>query len=711
MNKPKEIYHNKQSRVADIQAPAGFKILKLIGQKKESKVYLALHEATQKEVALKLIPFFNEQSSQKFIIKMGNMASLRHSNIVSVHEVGFFNNLVYFVMDYIEGTSLENQKLDLNEEQIWSITLQICQALQEALKKNIIHGNLKPSNLLLNHENKAKLSDIGLAKTLNDSHNSFARDTRWFRSTHYINPELAVLTNMDFRSDIYSLGTTIYYLLTKEPLFSGKSAFEVINKQRNYPPHSPREVVSTISQKSCLILAKMLHKNPKKRYQSYGDLIIDISAFKENKDLSYANEGDHMKTYFKTTARLDVRLLRKNKTSPHTTLKSDKIIMISSPQKIFLKCPRMFHFAESFLELRCYLKEKVHPVLLDSCYLEEKTLSFVSFLKEEFPLCPLWILSNNTSFDMLKDIPLRSYQDWERKIVLEKETHTFQAHQINLKSTINLINSSQWSGNLNLFSKGSLCGKIVISKGRLVQVYYKGREGTSLLSLIIKEKHEWRFVRQETIKIEKQIQKNRIIVEELKPYNNQRSKHVKKTQKKPRIPRQARPKKITKEFPTFSNRQQNKNESLNQKDTTKSKTTSKEKVLGTPAEIQKAEIQKTEILSPKSIFPQKEDKSILSGDLSTISLLKILQTLSQRKKTGCLSVVNKKKASLYIEEGFIVDYQSSEEDDKLHDILSENVGYFIFEPTKIKQKKFQLSIEAMIQTSHVHNESSSDKQT
>ncbi len=697
MDRIKEVNEKNSLWGMEIQIPPEFDILEEIGEGKRSKVYLASHKATKKKVALKFIPFPYQYSPKKFMMKMGHAASLRHFGTVKIWQIGFLENFIYFIMEYVEGKSLETKKLDTNEKEVWSIVLQICQVLQQALKKNIIHGNIKPSNFLLDQENKVKLSDFELTKNLNEINISLSQEKTFFSSPYYVSPEQASYSNIDFRSDIYSLGASIYHILTKQPLFSEKSDFEIIYKQKNTPPLSPEKIVPTISLESCFILAKMLHKDPKKRYQSYGDLIFDIHALQKKQSLVFATSNDYIDAYRQNITSLKSKFIQSAKESPTSNiLKENKIVIVSSPQEIYLETPSFFHFVDSILELKSYLQNNNSLVILDSHYLEDHTLAFLSFLKEEFPHSHLQILSKNILSDpeLSKNLPLLSYKGWEKKVVSKKRGNSLPVYEIKLKSIMKLAQSFYWNGNFYIYSKASRCGQIIISNGEVVQSYYKDKEGKKILSFILKQDYEWKFSPQRVTKIEKRLQENRLIIEEMQQtnYSLQTKTHPLENRKRAKLPIIPSKENVDVDIDVDIEKQRKPlsaplpiNFDNLGKSTKKSKVTSKRDIKKMP----------------------KETKSILSGDLSEISLWEILQILSSKKKTGCLSVTNKdEKTYTYLEKGFIVNYQSSTGSDICNFFLQYE-GDFLFEPMgNIPEKQFKLSIEdAKQQANRAYNKS------
>ncbi len=209
----------------------GYKILALIGVGGMGVVYRALQISLQREVALKILKqdrLQDEEYRRRFVNEAVLASELSHRHIVRIYEANSFNGRLYFSMELVDGKNLQDQidatgKLD--PVSVKRIAMQICLALQHAMGKGIVHGDIKPANILMDSTGISKLADLGLAKR------SFEDSKRLFGTYRYVSPEVILGRKADARSDIYSLGSTIYHLLT------GIAPFEGLKKEKILDAH------------------------------------------------------------------------------------------------------------------------------------------------------------------------------------------------------------------------------------------------------------------------------------------------------------------------------------------------------------------------------------------------------------------------------------------------------------------------------------------
>ncbi len=648
----------------DLSIP-DFEILEPIGQGAISVVYLASQKTGggRKRIALKLVDinFSSAEEMTNFLRESERTATLRHHHIVDIYQVGYQDNLVYIAMEYIEGISLD-QKLkqdSLSEMEIWDIALQVCKALQEGLKINTIHENIKPQNILLDTKGMAKLTDFELSKNLSQN-TQLSLEERTLESLVYLSPEqTSKRKKVDFRSDIYSLGAMTYHLLTAKPVFFGSSAREIIYKQKHGTIICPDRYNPSLSKKSCFILAKMLHKNPLRRYLSYGNLLRDIYALKRNKKLLFANHLDFIEVYEEPVKKLECQEVavalspspfppsHKYSDVERTLYLSEKIVMVSSPERVFLDNLVPVHFVESYPEMSLYLKKQKSLVILDSHYLKEKTVSFLQVLRAEFPDYALWILLEEVpkNVDQSKAVLFLTYQDWEERLFKALGEANlgdiFLGQFLKLRLIIILMTHLRWSGRLRVFEGGEKRGKIVICSGKIMRASHAGSKGKTALDAILKIDYDWRFFPEKREDIEKRMKTNRLIISSAEEMEEI-----------------ALPSETTH--------------------------------LG--AKINKAEQRR---LETRRI--QKESNSSLSGDLAQINLCEVLQILAWGYKTGCLTVSNDDEPQIFLEKGVIIGYESLDPDQEIYDLLFQTEGRFVFEADVMPEKKeIHLSVEALM---------------
>jgi serine/threonine protein kinase len=260
----------------------GYHLVARVGVGGMGEVYKAMQIALGREVALKILsPELTEDRSfvEKFLREARAAGKFNHPNVIHVHEVGEENGTYYFSMEYVDGGSVQDlvsKGKKLEPLRATEIVLQAAQALEFAEKVGIVHCDIKPDNLMLTPNGDVRLSDLGIAKSLNEKGKAEQTDGV-FGSPHFMAPEQARGLPMDHRSDLYSLGITYYRMLLGQVPFSGKDAKEIMEKQVFDEPESPRRLDSSLAPMVYTILNRLLKKKPADRYQSATALIKDLN--------------------------------------------------------------------------------------------------------------------------------------------------------------------------------------------------------------------------------------------------------------------------------------------------------------------------------------------------------------------------------------------------------------------------------------------------
>jgi serine/threonine protein kinase len=294
--------------MAEIKRIANFEILGRIGRGGMGAVFRARQINMDRVIALKILPpSLAKQPTfiERFMREARASAKLNHPNIVNGIDVGHHGGLYYFAMEYVEGCSLKgliDKQERLTEQRALEVARDIALALEHAHSHGILHRDIKPDNILIDKLDNAKLCDLGLAHlaTETEEEKSLTQDGRAVGTPHYISPEQARgVANLDATTDLYSLGATLYHMVTGMTLFQGATSVVVMTKHLSEKPVDPREFDVEISDGLLHILAKLLVKNRVDRYTSAGKLAKDLErvmAGREPKHADLATEKWPFKT-------------------------------------------------------------------------------------------------------------------------------------------------------------------------------------------------------------------------------------------------------------------------------------------------------------------------------------------------------------------------------------------------------------------------------
>lgn len=257
-----------------------YKILDMIGGGGMANVYLAHDMILDRDVAVKMLrlDFANdEEFIRRFRREAQSATSLAHPNIVNIYDVGEENDLYYIVMEFIDGQTLKQyiqQNSPLRVEDALGIMRQLTSAISHAHQNNIIHRDIKPHNILVDHDGNVKITDFGIAMAL--SATSITQTNSVLGSVHYLSPEQARGGMANRKSDIYSLGIVMFELLTGRLPFSGESAVSIALKHLQSETPSVRRWNSDIPQSVENIVLKATAKDPFHRYNSVDEMEEDL---------------------------------------------------------------------------------------------------------------------------------------------------------------------------------------------------------------------------------------------------------------------------------------------------------------------------------------------------------------------------------------------------------------------------------------------------
>jgi serine/threonine-protein kinase len=285
-----------------------YKIIRLIGSGGMGEVYLARHLTLGKKCALKVIPpdQVTEASWQRFQLEAKTVAQLEHVNIVRVTDLGIHEGcLPFYAMEYLDGKNLAemlSEQGPMSLDKALGIFSQVCDGVGYAHREGILHRDLKPANIMLTQATTGKLEvkilDFGLAKLT--KHNRFRQSLTAvgdvFGSPYYMSPEQCGSGETDNRSDIYSIGCTLFECLTGRPPFFGHLAAAVFFGHLESEPPTLEHAVGSkkLPQSMEAVMAKLLRKDPDQRYQTLSELKADLELVADGKDLAPAvvSQGD-----------------------------------------------------------------------------------------------------------------------------------------------------------------------------------------------------------------------------------------------------------------------------------------------------------------------------------------------------------------------------------------------------------------------------------
>ena len=261
----------------------GYKLLERIGSGGMGTVYLAEQISLKRMVALKVLPpaiTRSEKFVQRFRQEVKMHGQLTHPRIAMAYDAGNDRDIHYLAMEYVKGTDVGRLILTrkiIPEQEAMSIALAVAEGLAYAWeKKKIVHCDIKPGNLMVLDDGDVKILDMGLSKSLIDM--ADLTQTGYMVGTPlYMSPEQADgNSEVDFRSDIYSLGSTLYHIVTGVTPYQGRNVTEVITKKNSGDPPAASAMCAEVGEPCSRLIAKMMARDSGERFQSYEELMVAI---------------------------------------------------------------------------------------------------------------------------------------------------------------------------------------------------------------------------------------------------------------------------------------------------------------------------------------------------------------------------------------------------------------------------------------------------
>src|SRR5579864_7650114 len=281
---------NMEGIMEDLMGPgtliAHYRLVAPLGEGGMGAVYLADDTTLGRRVALKVLPpefAANPDRMHRFEQEAKLASALTHPNVATIFEIGQQGELRFLAMEYVEGRPLAEQirQGPLKIQDLVQIGMQVADALDDAHSKGIIHRDIKPANLMITPRGHVKVLDFGLAK-LQAGHKS-AEETQLLTSAglvvgtvEYMSPEQALGREVDYRTDIFSLGVVLYEMATGRLPFAGANTQETMARLLNSQPDAVARFNYDATEELDRVIRKCLEKERERRYQSARELLVDL---------------------------------------------------------------------------------------------------------------------------------------------------------------------------------------------------------------------------------------------------------------------------------------------------------------------------------------------------------------------------------------------------------------------------------------------------
>src|SRR5436190_15962736 len=282
----------------------GYQLLGKLGKGAMATVYKARQMSLDRIVAVKVLPKRmgeNPEFVERFYREGKAAARLAHNNIVQAIDVGQApDGYHFFVMEYIEGKTLYDimqpppvgEGRSFTEAEALDIMIQITDALAHAHGRDLVHRDVKPKNIILTPQGVAKLTDLRLARATDDKQAAESEAGKAYGTPYYISPEqIRGDVDIDFRADIYSLGATLYHLVTGRPPFDGETPSAVMHKHLKQPLIPADHVNTNLSAGIGEIIDAAMAKDRDERYHATEDMLEDLEAVRRGEPPPHAHQN------------------------------------------------------------------------------------------------------------------------------------------------------------------------------------------------------------------------------------------------------------------------------------------------------------------------------------------------------------------------------------------------------------------------------------
>ncbi len=265
-----------------------YRILKTLGAGGCGDIYLChpLNDLKTRYVLKVLRDITTPENQKRFEREAKLLKLLTYPVIVQFIDYWIAFSGSYIIMEYVEGSTLKEiiSQYEIDEEATWMIAREVAKALQFAWNlSKVVHRDIKPSNIMINTDNEVRLLDFGMAKQTGGEGTTITANNTGLGTPRYMSPEqYKNAKNVDFKTDIYSLGVTMYFLLKKKNPFSGNTFFEIYKDTLKNSPPPKEDFLGVCSNECASLIPSMMELNPDNRPSSYDELINSIQSLLDN---------------------------------------------------------------------------------------------------------------------------------------------------------------------------------------------------------------------------------------------------------------------------------------------------------------------------------------------------------------------------------------------------------------------------------------------